>query len=140
MNDTNEPSSELRSLDRLVGTWSVTGGATGNVRYEWMEGGHFLIQHVELTQYGESVKGLEAIGHLRPFGEPAGEDVVSRFYNSHGNTLDYLYELEGDTLTIWAGAEGSPAYFRGGFNADGTVLDGEWVYPGGGYASTMQRI
>ncbi|WP_079573683.1 hypothetical protein [Krasilnikoviella flava] len=51
-----------------------------------------------------------------------------------------VYELTDDTLTIWAGAKGSPAYFEGTFSADGRTLDGEWVYPGGGgYRSVMTR-
>lgn len=138
---TIEPSPELRALDRLVGTWKVTGGAEGTVRYEWMPGGFFLLQHVDLEQFGESITGMEVIGNLRPFGEPPGKDVVSRFYDSTGNTLDYTYELTGDTLTIWAGAKGSPAYFRGTFDAEGVSLTGDWVYPdGGGYTSTMTRI
>ncbi|MEK8225885.1 hypothetical protein NKG05_07220 [Oerskovia sp. M15] len=121
----------LRALDRLVGTWQVTGGAEGEVTYEWMVGGYFLLQHVRLTQFGQEITGLEVIGNLHPFGEPVGEDVVSRFYDSLGNTLDYVYEITGDTLTIWAGAKGGPAYFEGAFDADGGAVVGEWVYPGG---------
>lgn len=84
--------------------------------------------------------GLEIIGHLGPFGEPASTDLASRFYDSQGNTLDYTYELEGDTLTIWGGPKGSPAYFRGSFSDGDRVLDGTRVYPGeGGYDSTMTR-
>lgn len=138
---TTQPSADLQALDRLVGTWKVTGGAEGTVRYEWMPGRFFLLQQVELTQFGQPVTGMEVIGNLRPFGEPVGADVVSRFYDSTGNTLDYVYELAGDTLTIWGGAKGSPAYYRGVFSADGTTVTGEWVYPGGGgYPSTMTRI
>lgn len=141
MPETNLPSAGLKALDRLVGTWAVTGGAEGTVRYEWMPGGFFLIQHVELTQFGEPVSGMELIGNLRPFGEPAGTDVVSRYYDSNGNTFDYVYELTGDKLTIWAGAKGSPAYYEGTFSSDGTTATGDWVYPGGGgYTSTMTRI
>ncbi|MFD7750491.1 hypothetical protein ACFV2V_32125 [Streptomyces sp. NPDC059698] len=141
MSEANTPSAELKSLDRLVGTWAVTGGAEGTVRYEWMPGGFFLIQHVDLTQDGEQVSGMEMIGHLRPFGEQPGDDVVSRYYDSQGNTFDYVYELVDDKLTIWAGEKGSPAYFEGKFNADGIQMTGDWVYPGGGgYASTMTRI
>ena len=48
--------------------------------------------------------------------------------------------LEGDTLTIWAGEKGSPAYFRGVFSGDGNTMSGQWFYPdGGGYDSTMTR-
>ncbi|GAB3746697.1 hypothetical protein [Microlunatus parietis] len=134
------PSDAVRALDRLVGSWTVTGGAEGTVRYEWGPGGFFLLQHIELIQYGQPVSGFEVIGQLRPFGEPSSTDVHSRFYDSLGNTFDYVYELDGDTLTIWAGAKGSPAYFRGTFDADGTTMDGAWVYPGGGgYDSTMTR-
>jgi hypothetical protein len=50
------------------------------------------------------------------------------------------YEIEGDTLTIWGGERGSPAYCRGTFAEDGKSATGAWVYPGGGYDSTMTRI
>lgn len=141
MNETDQPSPELKALDRLVGTWAVTGGAEGTVRYEWMTEGFFLLQHVNLTQHGQQVTGLEVIGNLRPFGEPPGEDVVSRFYDSAGNTLDYVYELVGDKLVIWAGAKGSPAYYEGTFDSNGSSVTGAWVYPGGGgYTSTMTRV
>jgi hypothetical protein len=123
------------------GTWEVSGGAQGKAAYEWMEGGFFLIQRVDLEQYEQKVKGIEIIGHERPFGAKPGEDVESRFYNNMGNTLDYVYELEGDTLTIWGGGKGSPAYYRGSFSDDGDTVSGEWVYPGGGgYESTMTRV
>jgi hypothetical protein len=140
--ETPTPAAELQALGaRLVGAWRVTGGAEGTVRYEWMEGGFFLLQRVELEQYGQPIKGMELIGHLRPFGEPPSQDIHSRFYGSTGDTLDYVYELDGDTLTIWGGEKGSPAYFRGTFSADGDTLTGEWVYPGGGgYQSTSTRI
>jgi hypothetical protein len=135
-----EPSEAVRALDRLVGRWTVTGGAEGTVTYEWMEGRYFLLQHVRLAQYGQQIIGLEVIGNERPFGEQPGEDVRSRFYDSTGNTLDYVYDLEGDVLTIWAGERGSPAYYRGTWSADGRTLTGAWVYPGGGgYDSTMTR-
>jgi hypothetical protein len=136
------PAADLRALGaRLLGAWRVTGGAEGTIRYEWMEGGFFLVQHVEFEQDGQPIKGMELIGHLRPFGEPPSPAIHSRFYDTTGNTLDYVYELDGDTLTIWGGEKGSPAYFRGSFSADGATLTGEWVYPGGGgYQSTATRI
>ncbi|HEX5882378.1 MAG TPA: hypothetical protein VF468_29270, partial [Actinomycetota bacterium] len=102
--ETPTPAPDIKALgERLLGAWRVSGGAEGVVRYEWMEGGFFLVQHVELEQYGQKVKGMEIIGHLRPFGEPPSPDIHSRFFDSTGNTLDYVYELEGDTLTIWGG-------------------------------------
>jgi hypothetical protein len=108
------------------------------VTYEWMEGGFFLIQHVDLEQYGQRIKGLEIIGHERPFGADPSEEIKSRFFSNTGNTLDYVYELQGDTLTMWGG--GSPAYFRGTFSDDGDTLSSAWHYPGGGgYEATSTR-
>jgi hypothetical protein len=134
-------SPDLSRLDQLVGTWNVSGGARGQVTYEWMDGGFFLIQHVDLEQYGQKSKGIEIIGHERPFGAEPSPDITSRFYDNHGNTLDYVYELEGDTLTIWGGQKGSPAYYKGRFSDDGNTMTGEWVYPGGGgYRSTSTRV
>ena len=132
------PHPDLKPLHRLVGTWHVSGGAQGTITYEWMEGGFFLIQHVALN----GAKGIEIIGHLKPFGEPPRQDITSRYYDYYtGDTLDYVYELNGDTLTIWGGDKGSPAYYRGQFSADGTTLSGAWVYPGGGgYESTATLV
>ena len=58
-----------------------------------------------------------------------------------GDTIDYVYELEGDALTIWAGGRGSPAYYRGTFGDDGDTLTGAWHYPGGGrYEAISTRV
>jgi hypothetical protein len=137
-----EPSPDLKGLgDRLVGTWEMSGGAQGKVTFEWMEGCFFLVQRVDLEQYGVKVKGIEIIGYEQPFGAGPSEDIKSRFYDNTGNTLDYVYELEGDTLTIWGGEKGSPAYYTGTFSDYGDTVGGEWVYPGGGgYESTMTRV
>jgi hypothetical protein len=135
------PNPDLKPLERLVGTWNVSGGAQGRVTYEWMDGGFFLLQHVELEQYGQRITGMEIIGHERQFGAEPSEDIRSRFYDSMGNTLDYVYELEGDTLIIWGGEKGSPAYYKGRFSQDGTTISGAWVYPGGGgYEATSTRV
>ncbi len=135
-----QPQKDIQALGRLLGTWRVSGGAEGTVRYEWLPGGFFLLQHIDLRQYGQSVQGLEVIGHEQPFGEAPSEDIKSRYYDSQGNTFDYVYELEGDRLTIWAGERGSPAFYRGTFSPDGTTCTGAWVYPGGGgYDSVMER-
>ncbi len=68
----------LKSLERLVGTWQISGDAQGQSTYEWAEGGFFLLQHVDL-EYGRKIKGLEVIGHLqRPNQEPSNE-IWTRF-------------------------------------------------------------
>jgi hypothetical protein len=138
---TSTPSPALRKLDRLAGTWRLSGEVQGQIRYEWMEGDFFLLQHVDLEHNGQRNKGLEIIGHERGFGaaEPS-QDIKSRYYGSAGETFDYVYELDGDTLTIWGGEKGSPAFYKGRFSDDGNTLTGAWEWPGGGYESTATRI
>ena len=134
------PSPDLKKLDRLVGTWQLSGDTEGTVMFDWLEGGFFLRQQVAIRLFGHDVKATEIIGHLHPFGAEPSSDIHSRAYDANGNTLDYVYELEGDTLTIWGGQKGSPAYYKGEFSQDGNTVAGEWMYPGGGYKSTMVRI
>ena len=136
----NVADKELAALDRLVGAWQVTGGAEGTISYRWLEGGYFLVQDFDLKHEGYPVKGIEVIGRERLFGAGApGEDITSRVYDNQGNTLDYVYELEGATLTVWGGEKDSPAYMRATLSEDGKVLTCAWVYPGGGYAFTGTR-
>jgi hypothetical protein len=133
-----EPAADLRALGRLVGTWELSGDVGGTVTYEWMEGGFFLIQHIDL---GPEAKGMEVIGHERPLGSEPSTDIKSRFYSGTGDTLDYTYELKGDTLTIWFGERGSPAYYEGTLSEDDSKLSGAWHYPGGGgYQAISTRI
>jgi hypothetical protein len=83
-----------------------------------MEGGFFLIQHVDL---GPEARGMEVIGHERSLGQEPSADVKSRYY---GHT--------GDTLTIWFGDRGSPAYYEGTLSEDGGTLTGACLaLPGG---------
>jgi hypothetical protein len=142
------PNPALKSLDVLVGTWKVSGpDIEGQVRFEWMDGGFFLVQHFDLIHAGHKNKGMEIIGFERGWevmmgqADPAAnQDITSRLFDNAGNTFTYTWEVEGDTLTIWGGAKGSPAYYKGNFNADRSINAGAWVWPGGGYDSTMTRV
>ncbi|MEX0667934.1 MAG: hypothetical protein WD313_06355, partial [Acidimicrobiia bacterium] len=78
-----EPYPGLQSLSKLVGTWRVTGpDISGQVTYAWMEGGFFLMQHVDFVHTGHKIKGLEIIGYERGFGatEPS-TDIKSRWFD-----------------------------------------------------------
>ena len=113
MSDNPIPNADLKPFDQLIGTWQVSGGAEGTVTYEWMDGRFFLLQHVELEQHGQLTKGIEVIGHLHPFGEEPSEHIRSRYYDNQGNTLDYTYEMTGNTLTIWGGEKGLTSLLQG---------------------------
>jgi hypothetical protein len=62
------PDPALKRLDRFVGTWDVRGrtldsdeeNVSGRLTFEWLPGGFFLQQGVELDFMGYEVKGLEA--------------------------------------------------------------------------------
>jgi hypothetical protein len=141
MNEQPKSNPDIKSLDRLIGTWKQSGEVDGEITYEWAEGGFFLIQRVDMVQYGNPIKGIEIIGHEAIFGSEPSEEIKSRFYSFlDGMTIDYVYEMEGDTLTIWGGEKGSPAYYRGTFSEDGKTLSGGWVYPGGGYEAISTRV
>lgn len=138
---TVEPSEELRKLDRMVGTWRISGGAEGTIRFEWLPGGFFLLQHVDLVQDGHRIRGIEVIGHERPFGGEPSKEIKSRFYDADGNTLDYVYEVgEDGTLTIWGGEKGSPAYCTSTLSENGDTVTATWVWPGGGYQTVGTRV
>ena len=140
-NEQPAPNPDLKSLEKLIGTWKQSGGINGEITYEWMEGGFFLIQRVDLDHDGHKIKGMEIIGHLQLFGEEPSKDIKSRFYGSGGETFDYVYEVKSDALTIWGGERGSPAYYKGQFSKDGNTLTGSWVYPGGGgYEAISTRV
>jgi hypothetical protein len=145
MRKSPEPNSDLRSLDKLVGTWKLSGDVEGQIKFEWAEGGFFLIQHVDLkspSQYGgRRILGTEVIGHLQRVNEEPTSDIKSRFYSYlDGLTLDYTYELVGDTFTIWFGDRGSDNLFKGKFSRDGCAYSGAWKWPGGGYRMTATRV
>ncbi|MFD0475944.1 lipocalin family protein [Nonomuraea thailandensis] len=99
------PNPAMRQLDVLVGTWKVTnyddGKETdqGTVRFEWLEGGFYLIQHVDL---GVS-RSVEYIGY-----DPETGTLKSHLFGQSHEILKYTWEVTGDTLTIWYGDPGSP--------------------------------
>jgi hypothetical protein len=139
---TPQPYPGLKNLNKLVGTWNVSGpDIKGQVTFEWMAGGFFLMQHVDFVHSGHHIKGMEIIGYNRPFGatEPS-ENIKSHWFDNVGDTYEYTYEVDDQTLTIWGGDKGSPAYYKGQWSTDGNTNVGAWIYPdGGGYQSTMTR-
>ncbi|MEJ7727178.1 MAG: hypothetical protein WKH47_09200 [Actinomycetes bacterium] len=142
------PNPALRALDVLVGTWQISGresGPEGEIhgqsRYEWMEGGFYLVQHVDMDHVGHHIKGIEYIGH-----DPAADNLRSYYFGTEapgpfgGVALEYVYEVTDETLTIWGGEVGSPAAYKGRFVNGRDTVAGAWEWPGGGYEATMTRV
>jgi hypothetical protein len=142
-----EPNPALGQLDFLVGEWRLEGRddtsggrISGRLRFEWMDGGFYLVQHVDIDYAGRPVRGVEYIGHQASSGS-----LRSYFFNNEGPgpfgavAIEYVYEPAHDALTIWGGDVGSPAHFRGRVSEDRSTITGRWQWPGGGYAATMRR-
>jgi hypothetical protein len=99
------------------------------------------MQHVDLMYAGRTIQGIEIIGHLQRIGQPPSQDIHTRFYSfTDGLTLDYVYEIVGDTFTIWFGPKGSDHRFQGRFSKNGNSFTGGWRGPGVGYDITGTRI
>ena len=136
------PNPALKILDALIGTWQITdpeagpgGGVHGQVRFEWLEGGFFLVQHVDLVNDGRPIRGAEYIGY-----DEASQSLRSHYFGNNSELLEYVLEVDGDSLTIWGGYVGSPARCHGTFSADRNSATSRWEWPGGGYPSVMTRI
>lgn len=136
------PDPMLRRLDILVGTWDIKGRESGldgeingHVTFEWMEGGFFLIQHVDIDHKGQKIRGIEIIGYDDSTGA-----FTSHFFDNMGNISEYVWEVSRNTLTIWGGYVGSPARLKGKFGDSGNTIIGSWKWPGGGYTAVMTRV
>ncbi len=142
------PNPALGGLEVMVGTWELRGresGPEGEIHgrptFEWMEGGFYLVQHVEIDYVGRRIAGTEYIGYDEENG-----NLKSYFFSNEGPgpfggvALEYVWEVGEDNLTIWGGFVGSPASFEGRFSEDRNTITGRWEWPGGGYEATMTRV
>jgi len=129
----------LKALDKLVGTWKASGETAGELTYEWMEGGFFLIARADTEQGGKRTKHIEIIGYDHQAGAEPATVMTSRLYTDSGDTLSYTHEVDDKGVTSWFGLKGSPAVFKARWIDDNT-LSGAWEWPGGGYKLTLSRI
>ena len=132
---------ELKQLERLVGTWKMEGATQGQLTYEWLAGGHFLVARAHIDQFGKKTEHIEIIGYDRPLGATKPADALtSRLYTSAGETLDYTHEIDEKGVTSWFGPKGSPTVMRGQWGDGGKSLSGAWEWPGGGYSFKLTRV
>src|ERR1700760_3433332 len=86
-----EPYYELRGLEPLLGKWLVTGNfAQGTVSFEWLDGGYFLVQHIDIRHSDQAIRGIEYIG----FDEDT-QTLRSHYLDNNGSNFTYTWQLEG---------------------------------------------
>jgi hypothetical protein len=133
------PHPGLKALDRLVGRWKASGETQGELSYEWLPGGFFLMARGDTEQGGQRTKHIEIIGYDHEAGAAPSDVMTSRLYTDRGDSLSYTHEVDDKGLTSWFGPKGSPALFRARWIDDNT-LSGAWEWPGGGYKLTLSRV
>jgi hypothetical protein len=123
------PDPALRRLEPFVGTWTMRGrtldadedNVSGEATFEWLPGGFFLQQRIELDFAGFEIKGLEVIGY-----DPSTQTFPSTVYsNMVGVGLPYTYDVQGNDVRIRTEFAGG-ATFTGTIGEDGNSFAGGW--------------
>jgi hypothetical protein len=102
-----ERDTALEAFDVLIGTWSTEAThplldvvVPGTVTFEWLEGGHFLVQR----SHNEHELLPDAISVI---GAPeTGEGLVMEYFDSRGVRRTYGVSLEDGVLRYWRDAPG----------------------------------
>jgi hypothetical protein len=92
----------LEPFDALIGTWATEathpmfdGVVQGATTYEWLAGGHFLVQH----SHNDHEAFPDAISVI---GAPeAGDGFVMEYFDSRGVRRTYGVSLEDGVLRWW---------------------------------------
>jgi hypothetical protein len=125
-----KPDPALKRLEKFVGTWDMKGRTLdskednifGRVTYEWLPGGFFLQQHIELNFIGLEIRSLELIGY-----DSETQAFSSQVYSNLSPVpLPYKWDFRDDTLTITVNYSPLDATFKGKFSKDGESFSGGW--------------
>lgn len=107
--NTTQTSPLTRRLADLAGRWRTDGyvvgdppmPVTGTDVYELLDGGHFLVHHVDVTVGGAPVRAIEIIGEL-----DAGADrMIARAYDNAGDAT--IMHVSVDDAGVWRFEGGS---------------------------------
>ena len=92
----------LEAFDVLIGTWdteathpAVDAVVPGTVTYEWLEGGHFLIQRSQ----NDHELFPDAISVIGP--PETGDGLVMEYFDSRGVRRTYAIAIEDGLMRIW---------------------------------------
>ena len=125
-----QPDPALKRLDKFVGTWDMKGrtlnskkdNVFGRATFEWLPGGFFLQQRIELDFVGLKIQSLELIGY-----DPQTQTFPSTVYsNLSPAPLPYKWDVQDDNLIIAVSYGPLDATFTGKFSKDGKKFSGGW--------------
>jgi hypothetical protein len=97
----------LAPFEVLIGTWTteathpqVDAVVRGRVTYEWLEGGHFIVQrsHQDHELFPDAICVIGA--------PEEGDGLVMEYFDSRGVRRTYGISLEGGVLRLWRDAPG----------------------------------
>jgi hypothetical protein len=120
-----ERGAALAAFEPLIGTWATEAThpmvdvvVPGSITFEWLEGGHFLVQRSR----NDHELLPDAIGVI---GAPeSGEGLVLEYFDSRGVRRTYGVSLEDGVLRIWRDAPGFDQRFSATLGAD--TFEGLW--------------
>jgi len=125
----------LKSLDRLLGKWNVSGEAHGQVTFNWMEGGCFMIQDVNLV----GTNGIEFIGY-----NDKTNSLQSHYFDSKGTYLECTHHVSETDHIVLVDMPGIKGKFKGKFSNNGNVISGDWNWTRDGkelsYHTILTRV
>ena len=115
----------LEPFDALIGTWATEAThpqfdevVPGSVTFEWVEGGHFLVQrsHNDHDLFPDAISVIGA--------PEAGDGLVMEYFDSRGVRRTYGVSIDGDELHIWRDAPGFAQRFSARLGHD--RFEGLW--------------
>lgn len=121
------PNPALEPFTILVGEWDVVGthrllpdAVHGRVSLEWLEGGAFLIMHLEIAH--ADIPDASAI-----FGsDDHAEALFMLYFDERGVSRRYETTLRDHIWRIWRNVPDFSQRFTGTFDNQGNTISGVW--------------
>jgi hypothetical protein len=120
-----EPDPILEPFGALIGTWvteathpEVDAVVAGTITFEWLEGGHFIIQRSR----NDHELFPDAISVIGP--PESGDGLVMEYFDSRGVRRTYSVSLDGGVLRIWRDHPGFDQRFAATLGPG--AFEGQW--------------
>lgn len=123
-----DPTKKLEPFEKLIGDWTIEMShptlegtvVTGRTTFEWLEGGHFVIQRAgnDHPQFPDSLCVIGVVG--------GDGDLSMQYFDSRGVHRVYEVAFDGAELTLKRDAPGFNQRVTARLSDDGSTLAGVW--------------